>query len=361
VLASVLALVGGFIPGYAKPWIDVLSAQPITCLLVLTALLVLYRTNDYLRDRIADLARQAWFPSRRERGLTQDETPEKPKKTFARFMRRSHLTNALQKAFSDFLLPGLGIVAIYLAVIVAVGRSLVSIYEGHGDICTPSNAPAPLVAGQVTVLPKKFETNKDCWATGIILGKDHRYTLRFKMDEPYFDGAMMSDIAGFQNSSWQYLLGLPFRRWWSADWFQPVARIGAQGDVQWKLESIIGDEALPTGTDRAGNLFDARFFTDPLFKVRLSEVEKNKEPDLEKAFGAYRIPDQDMPLAAKIWGQHKFQNEYVSKFVAPAKGELFLYVNDVLLAAPWGPISYFYKNNRGSATITIMMDDNPPP
>lgn len=360
VLASVLALVGGFIPGYVKPWIDVLSAQPITCLVVLAALLVLYGTNGYLRDRIADLARQAWFPSRRERGLTQGETPEEPKKTFAWFMRTSGLTNTAQKAFTNFLLPGLGIVAIYLAAFVAMDRSLVSVYEGHGDICRATTAQTLLVPGRVTVLPKKFETGDDCWASGITLEKGRRYTIRLKMEEPYFDGAIMSDIAGFQDSSWRHALGLPFRRWWSADWFQPIARIGSVGDIQWKLESIIGDKALPAGTDRAGSSFDARFFTDPLFKARLSEINMNNEIDPRRTSGAYRIPDKDMPLAAKIRDQHKFQNEYVSEFVAPAEGELFLYINDVLMCAPWGPISYYYKNNRGSATVSVLMHDNPP-
>lgn len=361
-LASVLALVGGFIPGYAKPWIDGISAQPIACLVVLAAVAVLYGTNGYLRDRIADLARQAWFPLRRERGLTQGETPGEPKKTFAWFMRTSGLTNTAQKAFADFLLPGLGIAAIYLAAFVAMDRSLVNAYEGHGDICRATTAPTLLVAGQVTVLPKKFETSDDCWASGMTLEKGRRYTIRLKMEQPYFDSAIMSDIAGFQDSSWRHVLGLPFRRWWSADWFQPIARIGSVGAIQWKLESIIGDEALPAGTDRVGDSFDARFFTDPLFKARLSEIKMNNEVDPRKTSGAYRIPDKDMPLAAKIRNQHKFQNDYVSEFVASATGELFLYVNDVLMAVPgWGPISYYYKNNRGSATVTLLMHDNPPP
>ncbi len=360
VLASMLAIVGSFIPGYAKPWIDVLSKQPIACLVIVAAVAVLYAMNSYLRDRIADLARQAWFPSRRERGLRQGESTDKSKKTFAWFMRTSGLTNIVQKIFADFLLPGVGIVAIYLAAFVAVDRSLVNVYEGHGNVCRGSRNPTLLVAGKIAVLPKKFETAAVCWASGITLEKDHRYTIRLNMEEPYFDGATMSDIAGFQNSSWRYILGLPFRRWWSAGWFQPIARIGSVGDTQWKLQSIIGDEPLPTGTDRAGRSFDARFFNDPLFKSRLSEIKEANEVDPRITWGAYRIPDKDVPLAAQIRAQYKFQNAYVSDFVAPKNGELFLYVNDVLMAAPWGPISYFYKNNRGSTTVSILMHDNPP-
>jgi hypothetical protein len=145
-----------------------------------------------------------------------------------------------------------------------------------------------------------------------------------------------------------------------AEWFQPVARIGVYGDQQWKLESVIGDTALPAGIDRAGNKFDGHFFADPDFASRLAEIRKNHEDDPDGLSGAYRIPDKDMPLAGKIWAKHKFQDEYVSEFIARDSGELFLYVNDVLLAAPWTPVTYYYSNNRGTATVSILSHDNPP-
>ena len=321
-------------------------------------MLILYRTNSYLRDRIADLARQAWFPLQREQRLRASQA----KKTFAQFMRTSRFVSAVQTAFSNFLLPGLAVAVIYLAAFIGFDRSLVSIHEGRGDICRPTDkAPLrTLVPGQMTVLPVKFQTNDACWPTGVKLEKDRHYTLRLKMDDGYFDSSIMSDIAGFQSNSWQYLLGLPFRRWWSADWFEPIARIGSVGDVQWKLESLIGDQAIPAGTDRAGGQFDAHFYTDPLFQNRLSEINKNNEPNPTNKLGDYRIADRDVGLASSIREQHKFQDEYVSDFVASMTGELFLYVNDAMLAYPWKPIMYFYKNNRGSATVTIQMHDYPP-
>jgi uncharacterized protein (DUF2235 family) len=357
VLASILALVGRLIPGYAKPWVDALSAQPIVCLIALAAMLILYRTNGYLRDRIADLARQAWFPLQREQRLRASQ----PKKTFAQFMRTSRFVSAMQIAFSDFLLPGMAVAVIYLAMFIGFDRSLVSIHEGRGDICraTDKTLLRFLAPGQTTVLPIKFQTRDACWPTGVKLEKDRHYTLRLTMDEGYFDSTIMSDIAGFQNTSWEYVLAIPFRRWWSADWFEPIARIGSTGDVQWKLESLIGDQAIPAGTDRAGGQFDAYFYTDPLFQNRLSEIKKNNEPDPTNKLGAYRIADRDVALASTIRKQHKFQDEYVSDFVASTTGELFLYVNDVMLAYPWKPIMYFYRNNRGSATVIIQTHDNP--
>ncbi len=123
VLTSILALFGSIIPGYAKPWVDGLTTWPIPFLLAVVVLFILYRVNGYLRDRIADLARQAWFPSRREKALAAGTTPTQAKQTFATIMRRSALTNFLERAVADYLLPSAGIVVVYFVVFVTVARS----------------------------------------------------------------------------------------------------------------------------------------------------------------------------------------------------------------------------------------------
>ncbi|HEY5305119.1 MAG TPA: DUF2235 domain-containing protein [Pseudolabrys sp.] len=362
ILASILALVGGFIPGYAEPWVKTVTALPITCLVVFVLVIALYRINNYLRDRIADLARQAWFPARREKKLASGSNSGDPPNTIARVMRTSAVTNFLSTAVASYVLPAIGIMVIYSTLFVGGARTLVSVSEGRGNTCKETVGAKPLVPGESVVLAEKFDTRNPCWATGRKLEKGRTYTLRLRMEEPYFDSPMMSDIAGFSDTSLRHLLGLPLRRWWSADWFQPAARIGIYGDTHWKLISSVGDTALPAGTDREGSKFDGRFFTDPDFATRLAEIRKNSEGKNDpESGGGYRIPDEDLALASQIRAKHKFQNEFVSKFVASEDGELFLYVNDVLLATPWGPITYFYANNRGTATVSILRHDNPPP
>lgn len=324
VVASVLALIGSFIPSYAKPWVDSLTSLPITFLVVVAIVLILYQTNDYLRDRITDLARQAWFPSRRERGLTASSTLARPRGTFARFMRMSAVTNFVQKALASYVFPGLGIVAIYFILFVAVARGLVSVSEGRGDVCKSSVEAKPPPWGEHKILDEEFKTSDPCWATGALLEKGRTYTVHLKMKQQYFDWRLKSDMAGFTNFSVWHLIATPFRRWWSLSWFQPVARIGSYGDVQWALESVIGDTALPAGADR----------------------QAARPPSTIKKSGSGASPHGEI--------------QYVSEFVALADGELFLYVNDVLLATPWGPISYFYDNNKGTAAVSILRHDNPP-
>ena len=48
-------------------------------------------------------------------------------------------------------------------------------------------------------------------------------------------------------------------------------------------------------------------------------------------------------------------------FVAGASGEVFLYVNDAAQILPFlGPLGSFYKNNSGTAKITLQRMPLPP-
>lgn len=70
--------------------------------------------------------------------------------------------------------------------------------------------------------------------------------------------------------------------------------------------------------------------------------------------GCDKISDADeIAKANEYWSKPDFQKVFVSQFVAPAEGELFLYVNDAIAAVPFIPIQCFYKNNGGKAKITI--------
>jgi hypothetical protein len=45
----------------------------------------------------------------------------------------------------------------------------------------------------------------------------------------------------------------------------------------------------------------------------------------------------------------------VAEFTAAASGELFLYVNDAIQLAPFfGNFDLFYRNNSGSAEVTVQ-------
>jgi hypothetical protein len=187
----------------------------------------------------------------------------------------------------------------------------------------------------------------------------------------------MSDIAGFKDVSWRHLLALPIRRWWSADWFQPIAKVGNTGIDAWPLISADGDTAIPTRQDAAGNPMPKYFYEfvgkqgkdgkvqpDPdNYAPRLDVLNKgDAAKDPSRLAVNQKIPDAELPAAKKIRAKYDLRNTYVSNFTAHSDGELFLYVNDAIAAIPFlKPFTSFYDNNTGKAKVTIKHLAAPPP
>lgn len=191
---------------------------------------------------------------------------------------------------------------------------------------------------------KEFSIDHLCWPTGVSLEKGRHYTLWIEMIEPFFDQTIMTDIAGFRDSSPGRLMPLLIRRWWAADWFQPIARIGAAGNTEWPLEAADGAEALPIGRDAKGQEMPARFQS----AGRLDSCDP--------------IPGKELAVAQALHRKQNLRRTYVSQFQAEGEGELFLYVNDAIAAIPYGPtIKCFYANNSGVAKVTIERTPAPKP
>ena len=288
-IGSVFQLVGSLLPGYAKPWSEALIERPTACGIVIVLAIVLYLWNGTLRDRIADLARQAWLPAektaatrkKKANARTRDSIPS----SLATKIRRSRLAALVECAVSRYALPLAAIALIYVAVGVSISRSTVTLRDGSGAICAEEGVnekwpvATKLQPGQ-TVIRDGFETSRRCWASGVALEEGQHYALWIEMtDPPFFDRTIMTDIAGFKDDSWRHLLAWPIRRWWSADWFQPIARIGPTGIDTWPLVSADGDAAIPTGTDTAGNQFPKHFYEDESYEERLKQLGGGKAED----------------------------------------------------------------------------------
>lgn len=114
-------------------------------------------------------------------------------------------------------------------------------------------------------------------------------------------------------------------------------------------------------------LEDATGLPDP------ADTEKLKKLKDEIAkMGTFDALAQD-DTARKIWDAQHLTDRVVAEFVAPDSGELFFYVNDAVqifpgflrwlvpakFAAYFGPDEQYYKNNSGTARITVQR--LPPP
>jgi hypothetical protein len=344
-LDSVSRTIGGFLPSYLRAWIDVLVAKPVASITVALIFLYLYRTNDRLRDNISDRAHQAWFSHIRASRKAHAAKSADPAKgnwalRFARFIRTSRFFNCMHHAATRWVVPGVFLFLIFVLTVTWISRTTVT-YRAAQEIagsafCHSTKRARPAADG-VTVIARPFTPDALCWPSGLLLEKGRQYTLWIEMTEPFFDRTIVADIAGF-GGNWMQTLGLPFRRWWIAEWFQPIARIGASGNVEWPLKPVDGIEPRSFGISRA--------------KTPMAVVEVPEPAGMTGMCDP--IPAKNLPAAQAIHRHQDVNRTLVSQFTALADGELFLYVNDTIGAIPFGPtIACFYRNNSGAARVTL--------
>ena len=359
-LGSIVLYVSNALPGYVRPWIDAVVDRPTASAIVIAAAIYLYMKSSTLRDRIADLARQAWVPKEKV-SATEGEKKKYSApipNTWVKKIRESKLIALIECAFIRYALPIAAILLIYAAIGVAISNSTVTVMEGRGDICEKDKEGAPplqaLEPGK-SFTRADFAIDNPCWRSGIKLEQGRHYTLAIEMTDPFFDQTVMTDIAGFKDMSFRHLLTWPIRRWWSAEWFQPIAKIGRTGSDAWPLISADGDTAIPTGQDAAGNTMPKRFYQDGDYAARLKELSSGEaKDDPSRLWPSQKIPKAELAAAEKIRAKYTLRKTYVSNFTARSDGELILYVNDAIAAIPFlRPYKGFYGNNAGVAKVTI--------
>ena len=324
-LTDLQAAFGSFVPGYAKGWVQALVDQPLASAVVIGMTVVLYRTNGLLRDRIADAAHCAWFIDAGGGGSAR--APSSAATRLARLLRGSRRLADMRRTVATRVLPAVMLVLTLAVGLVLVDRLGVSYASGAGAFCPAGLGPELLrqpKAGESN-LAEGFTVDQPCWPSGIWLEKGRTYRRWLDAVEPLQDGDALAPVEGYTDGGWRKGLVLPLRRWWGAAWFQPIARIGSTGTVEWPLTSAEGITAQPLPND----------------------AHVPAPPDSAAVVAASQ--------AAAI------RRGFVAQFAAPATGELFIFVNDAV-ATPFGWLArHFYRDNRGRTNVTVELVPAPTP
>jgi hypothetical protein len=219
------------------------------------------------------------------------------------------------------------------------------------------------VGDQPLIVSAPFDISKPCWGSGLWIEKGRKYRIWIDAkDDAWFDQTIMSGVNGFKLYNWAHLAGLPLRRWYKADWLQPVLRIGARGDAELVLEEINvmpGDE-LPRSLKPTDPEDEAKR------PIRVEQTDEGKaNADLVRLLSNLKcdepIPNALLPTAREIWRKQGLADRMVADFVAAESGEVFLYVNDAVQVLPFlGKLGQFYKNNSGTAQVTLQRMPLPP-
>ena len=343
-------LLQSFLPSYVEPWLKTAVFYPFATILVVAAVAIAWSMNSFLRDRIQERARLAW---NRPRRLVTDIGSPTRLLWIGRVMRL--YAWPLRIAFTNVLLPGIFLIAIFGAALLVACRSYFAWRDGTAGFewrigppafCTRAVHPTPVGEDKISGRTL-FEANNPCWSSGLWLEKGRKYRVWIEVKDPWFDRTIMTGVNGFQLK--RLVWAVPFRRWVSAAWYQPIARIGENADAEQPLQEIDGATA-----DMLPRLLDP---TDSgnknTFPVEIGDASSElKQLD----FGLFDpIPKAALPATQEMWRQQGLLSLMVADFTAAASGELFIYVNDGIQMVPFlGPFDRYYKNNSGSALVTVQ-------
>ncbi|MCJ2110267.1 DUF2235 domain-containing protein [Methylobacterium sp. E-025] len=376
-LDLVAPTIGTFIPGFARSYLDALVAHPLPCLAVLLATWLLYLCSCRLRDRIADLARCAWFASS---GLPQAPAKQPPyfrrsgaaspggavrpsiPSRIARAVRNSTTSEFVHRSIVGVIAPSFFVALIGLTILVVVSRITVTTRSAAGTYCSPGSIlPSSLAEGETRQARGPLAIDQICSPTGIRLERGSRYQIQLTMTDPWFDRDVISGTAGFAGSTLPYVLALPLRRNPEADWLQPIARIGLRDATEFALKFDGGAEAgLPAwnGVDSRG---DVQSWNGRRLPASIRGSDAPVEPArargcrLDLRSLSDKLPSSMLAKAEDFHAKlQRLPTTYLSEFVAKADGELFLFVNDAIVGVPYfDTCHWFYDNNRGSAVVRV--------
>jgi hypothetical protein len=282
-LAWVLQAAGAVLPAIADPWLKAYQAHVPEFILIIAIAVSLLYAGGVLRTRIFDEMRAIWRRA--------SQAPAALPGGFPYRMRTSPAYLWTWKAAKRIVLPAVAGVAAAIVVAGLVSKGGFELVSSAGFVCSPTT-PSQLKADFLE--NGRFETNDPCWATGVRVREGVRYRLVIRIENPWSDNGISSDVHGFgiDRMNAPMHVYLPFRRYYGEPWFKPIARIGRLGNDEYPLDA--------------------------------SEVLN---------------PDES-------------GTTLISEITARSSGELFLFLNDAVWPAPRA-LQAFYDSNEGSAVVTI--------
>ena len=241
----------------------------------------------------------------------------------ARCIRTNKALVTAYRFQSKVIMPFIFGVAIVSSAALLANRAGFDTANSAGTLCRPT----PNLAQDKEHLPDGaeivFSTSSPCFATGIVLEREGRYRITLNTREEWFDRSIHTDIQGFPAFDAVHWWATPLKRWWTANWFAPVARVGRYGNEEYVLEpnAAYHQRQYKTAPDIEGS------HRDPITPAQAGALQR-QDP----------TPPERLVLTAHI--------------TAKSSGELFLFVNDAAFTPPLRR-DYFYSNNRGTATVKV--------
>ena len=293
-VSDIVRLVGGFLPGALDPWINGYARDPVQFLIVVALLIAFLWIGARLTGRIQNDMGVLWGQS-----LNAKLGAAAEPRDFIFRLRTHPWYRAGHYALKRYVLPALfAILFLYLGVGLA-GHALYNVQDYWGLVCRETGKTAEIAPGEKIKIAEKdstrfplFKTSNLCQNMGVRLEQNAKYLISVKVVEPFKDGGIEAS-RGFYS------------------WEPPSF-----------VRKLIMVAAVPFRRD----------LIRPWFRIVARFGGKGGEE-------TFLDPD---PKDGSI-------EEVIT---ATRDGELFLFVNDAVLAVP-GLYGYFYDNNTGTAEVMI--------
>lgn len=310
--------VAAVLPGFAATWTDAFSSNPGVFLFLCGLLVAGLVVGGILRRRIRDTMRPIWYAIPR---TTPRDTPfplPEPPSALNRgveWLRQRPGYRAFFWTLTHRVLPGGFLLALVYAAVAIATQVTFAVRASWGAVCR-SDRPGDRVERSAET---SFRTDGLCTATGLFLEKGATYRLRITIPagDRWTDRGIPAGPNGVrsEDTSFRMTAAVPLRRHIAQRWYKPMARIGQTGTDEYPL--------------------------DP--KPSLAEAAA-------PATQAAAAPQADVTFETEL--------------VARSDGPLFFYVNDAVLDLPFLPNAVrtaFYRNNTGSARVTVERLTQSPP
>ena len=164
----------------------------------------------------------------------------------ARWLRTTPQTVATYRWFARTILPAV-FLAICVFAIAGVGaRMTFDVMSAAGQFCKSGITVATGVELQEKMgAGRAFNVHDMCSPTGLILVEGQRYRITITMQDEWFDKGIRTDVRGFSAEGMRHYSAGILKRWWSKNWFLPVARIGPVGNYEYALVPASPLPAVP--------------------------------------------------------------------------------------------------------------------
>ena len=303
-ISQLIHMAGIFAPTVGEPWVTGYARSPGYGVIIVALVYGFYLWSARLQGELRGAMQSIWRQSLRK------ESPAPWRSRFASLRAADAyrgFVRFIKLKFAPFVFA---LSFVWLGLTLA-SHALFDVEDDAGFVCrghdpkTLDKGPDFITLSKGDVATTHFRTNELCHASGVMLDEGAYYYFNFSNDDAWLDSDIpvpfpvySGGYGAVEAPRWQDFLllasGLPLRRSPFQPWFRLVGRFGSMGGEEYAFDPKNMNSFEQGAVDKPG-----------------------------------------------IWIVR-----------APRSGEFFHYVNDAVIGVP-GLHDWFYRNNRGSGTLTI--------